>query len=260
MKDPEVGLAAVRAWNLSHIEEWAGQPGNRIIPCQITWLQDPSIAAEEVRLNAERGFKAVSFPESPAKLGFPSVHTRAWDPFFQACQETETVVCLHIGSSSDVLSTSADAPLAVVNALLYVGAPITAVDWVYSLIPVRFPDLRIALSEGGIGWVPSLIDRLDHNMTHQAYEPTWKGIADSPADVLRRNFWFSTIDDSAGFEQRERIGVENILVEADYPHADSRWPDTQTVLHEQIGMCPVEQVEMITHKNASRLFRHPLPV
>lgn len=97
-------------------------------------------------------------------------------------------------------------------------------------------------------------------MTHHAYEPTWKGIADSPADVLRRNFWFSTIDDPAGFEQRERIGVENILVEADYPHADSTWPDTQTVLQEQIGMCPVDQVEMMTHKNAARLFRHPLPV
>ena len=259
VKDPAVGLAAVRAWNDWHIDEWAGQPGDRIIPSQITWLQDPVIAAKEVVANASRGFKSVTFPESPAKLGFPSVHTRAWDPFFEACQDTETVICLHIGSSSDVVSTSSDAPLAVVNALLYVGAIITAADWVYSLVPVRFPTLKIVLSEGGIGWVPSLIDRLDHNQTHHAYEPTWQGISESPSEVLRRNFWFSTIDDPAGFEQRDRIGVENILVEADYPHADSTWPDTQQVLQQQIGSFPKADVDMMTHVNAAKLFRHPLP-
>ena len=259
VNDVELGLATLRAWNSWHIEEWAGQPGNRIIGCQIPWLLDPVTGAAEIRKNAELGFKSVTFPESTAKLGLPSVHTGHWDPFFQACEETGTVICLHIGSSSDVVGTSADAPLAVVNALLYVGALIATVDWLYSRVPARFPDLRIVMSEGGIGWVPSLIDRLDHNIKHHAYEDTWKGISETPAEVLRRNFRFATIDDPAGFEQRHRIGVENILVEADYPHADSTWPDTQAVLAEQMDGVPRKEVELMAFRNAVELFRHPMP-
>ncbi|MHB8669567.1 MAG: amidohydrolase family protein, partial [Acidimicrobiales bacterium] len=67
-EDPELGLACVRAWNDWHHEVWAGTHPGRIIPTQITWLQDPAIAADEVRRNAERGFRALSFCEYPAKL------------------------------------------------------------------------------------------------------------------------------------------------------------------------------------------------
>ena len=87
-KDPELGLACLRAWNDWHIDEWAGPHPDRIIPLQLAWLQDPEIAAADVRRNAERGFKAVSFPENPVDLGLPSMHTDHWDPFLRACEET----------------------------------------------------------------------------------------------------------------------------------------------------------------------------
>ena len=58
---------------------------------------------------------------------------------------------------------------------------------------------------------------------------------------------------------RHRIGVENILVESDYPHADSTWPDTQAVLERTLGAVPVDEAASITWRNASRLFRHPVP-
>ena len=105
-----------------------------------------------------------------------------------------------------------------------------AVDWLYSKIPVRFPDLKICLSEGGIGWVAGLLDRLDHVGQYQAIYGTWEGIELTPREVMQRNFWFCTIDDPSGLEQRHHIGVDHLLLESDYPHQDGTWPDTQAIL------------------------------
>ena len=110
MHDGELALASMRAYNDWIVEEWAAPYPDRIIPCQIPWLADVDTAAAEIRRNADRGFKAVAFSENPEKLGLPSIHTRHWDPFFEACEETGTVVNLHVGSSSETLIPSSDSP------------------------------------------------------------------------------------------------------------------------------------------------------
>jgi predicted TIM-barrel fold metal-dependent hydrolase len=174
--DPELGFAVFQAYNDWHLEAWAGAYPDRIIPCELPWLADPVIAAAEVRRNAERGFKAVTFSENPEKLGYPSIHTDHWDPFFEACQETETPVCLHIGSSSATITASSDAPFDEVAFMFFVNAIVTSVDWLYARVPMRFPDLKIVLSEGGIGWLPGFLDRLDHQARYQGFTDTWDGL------------------------------------------------------------------------------------
>jgi predicted TIM-barrel fold metal-dependent hydrolase len=257
--DPELALAAVRAWNDWHIEAWAGPHPERIIPSQIPYLLDPEVGAEEIRRNAERGFKAVTFSEGPQHLGLPTLHSGHWDPVMRACAETGTVVNLHIGSSGISPSTADDAPPDVIGVLFFGYAMFAAVDWLYSRIPVRFPDIRLCMSEGGIGWVAGLLDRLDHMLSYHEMYGTWEGIELTPAEVLQRNFWFCAVEDQSSFAVRDRIGVDHILVESDYPHCDSTWPDTQEVLHEEIGHLPPADVERITWRNASDLYRHPVP-
>lgn len=257
--DADLALASVRAWNDWHVDAWAGPHPDRIIPCQIPYLLDPVVGADEIRRNAERGFKAVSFTESPATLGLPSLHTDHWDPIMRACAETGTVVNLHIGSSGTSPSTSDDAPPDVIGVLFFGYAMFAAVDWLYSLIPVRFPSIRICMSEGGIGWVAGLLDRLDHMLGYHEMYGTWSGIDLTPAEVLQRNFWFCAIEDQSSFPQRDRIGVRNILVEADYPHCDSTWPHTQQKLAEQLAGLPDDDVRRITWQNASELYRHAVP-
>jgi predicted TIM-barrel fold metal-dependent hydrolase len=222
-------------------------------------LRDPELAAAEVRRNAERGFRAMTFPELPERLGLPSLHTGYWDPLMAACAETGTVVCLHVGSSSTAPTTSSDAPADTIGVLFFGWSMFAAVDWLYSRLPVRFPDLKICLSEGGLGWVAGLMDRLDHVGRYQQMYGTWTGIPLTPREVLARNFWFCAIDDPSGLEQRHRVGVDHILLESDYPHQDGTWPDTQEILRQQIGDFPADDVRKLTWENASRLFQHPVP-
>lgn len=259
-KDPELGLACLRAWNDWHIEEWAGAYPDRIIPLQLAWLPDPHLAADDVHRNAERGFKALSFPENPVDLGLPSLHTDHWDPLLRACEETQTVVCLHNGSSSWTAARSPGAPLELYTSLFPVNALVTAADWLWARIPTRFPGLRVAFSEGGISWVPMLIDRIEYVLDHSAVGAHgWDDPDLSPVDALRRNFWFCTIDLPSTFELRDHIGIDHICLESDYPHADSTWPDTQARAHAALAGLPADEVRKVTWENASRLFRHPVP-
>ncbi|MDH3704785.1 MAG: amidohydrolase [Acidimicrobiia bacterium] len=258
--DPELALACVRAWNDWCIEEWCGSEPARMIPLQLPYLLDPEVAAAEVRRNADRGFRAMTFSEAPHLLGLPSLHSGHWDPLMQACAETGTVVCLHVGSSGTSPATAPDAPSDTIGVLFFGYAMFAAVDWLYSLLPVRFPDLQICLSEGGIGWVAGLLDRLDHVRKYDSMYGTWNDISDlTPAEVFRRNFWVCAIDDPSAFLQLEVIGAENVLVESDYPHADSTWPHTQTSLHRQLRGLDADTQAAITWRNASVLFEHPVP-
>lgn len=259
-KNQELGLACARAWNDWMLNEWCATAPDRFVPMQIPWLSDPAIAAEEVRRNAALGFKAVSFSESPRAAGFPSPASGAWDPFFAACEETDTVVCLHVGSSGWIPMTTDYMPVEMMATLFTASAMVAATEWLWSGVPVRFPNLKIAMSEGGIGWVPMLLDRCEHVMARSGRGANnWKGEL-SPGETLQRNFWFCTIDDPSIIELRHRIGIDHITLECDYPHSDSTWPDTQQFTQDRYGHLPADELEKITYRNACELFRHPLPV
>ena len=129
-------------------------------------------------------------------------------------------------------------------------------EWLWSEYPLKHPDLKIAMSEGGIGWVAMLIDRLDNIIDRSGYGLGWD---ERPADVLRRNFWFCTIDDPSTIRCRDVIGVENICFETDYPHGDSTWPNSQKVIEKAWGDLPAHELRMMCSENAAKLYRHPLP-
>ncbi len=260
-QDKALGLACTRAWNRWHHEVWAGTHPERIIPLQLPWLDDVAVGADEIRANASLGFKAVSLPEFPAQLGYPSIFTDHWDPLLAACEETDTVVCLHTGASAWAPLPSPDPPFELLPTVFPVNALLAAGEWVWSGVALRFPDLKVAFSEGGIGWVPMLMDRLDYVLDHSATGTAgaaW-GADLRPSEVLGRNFWFCTIDDPSVTPLIGRIGPDHVMVESDYPHADSTWPDTQAVVHSTFGHLPDGQRRKITAGNAARLFRHPLP-
>ena len=260
LHDADLAFAMMQAYNSWHLESWCGQYPDRFIPNQIPWLRDPFRAAEEIRRNAALGFRAVSFSEAPHLLGLPSIHSRYWDPFLGACEETGTVVCLHVGSSGTMPSTSPDAPVLATAALFFVPAIFTACEWIASEIPLRFPSIKICLSEGGIGWVPGLMDRFDHlNARHRRRDYGWPSESISPVDIMRRNFWYCAVDDPSGIAFRDRIGMDRIMIESDYPHSDSSWPSTQDLLSRHMKDVPKVEQEAMCWKNACAVFRLPEP-
>jgi predicted TIM-barrel fold metal-dependent hydrolase len=256
-EDRDLGLACIRAWNDWIYETWYQPHPNRIIPLGITYLSDPEVAAAEIRRNAERGFTSVTLPERPHAVGLPSLwHRKYWDPIIDAIVETDTVISLHVGSSG-LMDFPRGCPALQLGATLFGQLSLTAcAEWLWSGYPLRNEKLKIAMSEGGIGWVAMLLDRLDNIVDRSRYGLGWDV---RPAEVLKRNFWFCSIDDPSTIDTRYRIGVENIMVEVDYPHGDSTWPDTQQVIKECWGHLPPVELRAMCSGNAAALYRHPLP-
>jgi predicted TIM-barrel fold metal-dependent hydrolase len=259
LNDPELGLACVKAWNDWMVDEWCGSYPDRFIPCQLPWLGNPNDAAEEIRRNAERGFRAVSFSENPEGIGLPNIYSGHWDPFFAACEETGTVINLHVGSSGTIQRPSSSSPVEVTTALFPVNAVLAAVDWVFAKVPLRFPDLQIVLSEGGISWVPAILERLDRAYRQREASRAWGMHDPHPGDVLRDHFWFASIEDHAAFKTLDLIGEDHVMVESDYPHRDSTWPQSQEMLRSELSHLPLRSIHKACFENASILYRHPAP-
>ena len=256
-KDKELALLCVAAYNDWMVDEWCAESDVRLIPLCIVPLWDAEMAAAEVRRNAERGVRAVCFSEIPPFLGLPSVHDpdNYWDPFFRACAETGTVVNMHIGSSSKMPSTSEDAPPAVGSTLTHTNATFSVVDFLFSGVLVRFPELRLAYSEGQIGWIPYILERAD---TVWEENRGWGGVADKvpepPSTYFRRQIYGCFFDDAHGLRSVDEIGADNITYESDYPHSDSTWPHTKEIAARQMAHLDDETRHKIVRGNAIKLF------
>lgn len=229
-RDKDLALACVRAYNDWLIEEWcAGAGRGRLVPVGIIPLWDVDAAVAEVHRNAARGCRAVTFSENPTKLGLPSIHSADghWEPFFAACEETGTVINLHIGSSSVSPTTSPDAPQAVSSALFITNTMGAMVDYLVSGVFVRYPRLKVALAEGQVGWMPYLLDRLDQVWSKRD-SSTLIGIdlPDPPSTYVEGHIYGCVFDDVVGLLNRDRIGMSQIMFEVDYPHSDSTFPDS----------------------------------
>lgn len=261
-KDKELALLCVRAYNDWMVEDWAAGSGGRLIPLCIIPLWDPELAAAEVRRNAERGVRAVAFSELPQYLGLPSLYdaNQSWDPFFQACDDTGTVICIHIGSASRLATTAEDAPLAAQAALLSVNSQFCLVDWLLSGTLARFPNLKMAMSEAQIGWMPFILQRLDniweyHSGAAMAIDPV---ITQRPSSYARDRIYGCVVDDEFGIRSYDDVGISQITYESDYPHMDSTWPHTAERAANALSGLTSEQVHQILRGNAIELFQLPV--
>jgi predicted TIM-barrel fold metal-dependent hydrolase len=253
-KDKDLAMACVVAYNDWMVEEWCGDSAGRLIPLPIVPLWDVEACAAEVRRNAARGVHAVCFSEIPPHLGLPSIHSGAWDPFLATCAETGTVVCMHIGSSSKMPATSADAPPAVQATLSFGNAMASMSDFLFSGVLVRYPELRLAYSEGQIGWIPYILERADDVwQEHRAWGGVRDRVPEPPSTYYYRQIFGCFFRDQHGLKSLDDVGVDNITFETDYPHTDSTWPHTKEVAEKMFSGLDDETIYKICRGNAIRM-------
>jgi predicted TIM-barrel fold metal-dependent hydrolase len=224
-QDKELALSVLRAYNDWHIDEWCGSYPGRFIPMALPVLWDPDLCAEEVRRVAAKGCHSLTFTENPHKLGFPSFHSESWDPLWKALCDEQVVLSIHLGSSGELAFTAPDAPIDVMITLQPMNICSAASDLLWSRVLKSFPEIRIALSEGGTGWIPYFLDRIDR--TYDMHSG-WTGQdfgGKLPSEAFRQHFLTCFISDPIGIELRNHIGMDNIAWECDYPHSDCSWPN-----------------------------------
>jgi len=246
--DKDFALLCLRIYNNWMIDDWCGGDGRgRLIPLTVVPLWDPDLAAGEVRRCAAKGSHAISFSESPAKLGCPSMYSGEWDVLWQACTDTDTTVSMHIGSSSSMPSTSPDAPLATSMSLYAQNAEGSLVDWVFSGTLGRFPNLKVCYAESQVGWMPFQLERMD-SVWREGRGGVGGDGGPLPSEAVRGRVYGCIFDDLFGLKSRDEIGVDQILFETDYPHSDGTFPHSRKIAHEMFlaaGMNPDDSYKVL---------------
>ena len=154
--------------------------------------------------------RAVAFTELPPWLGLPSIHSGYWDPFFAACEETGTVVAMHIGSGTKTLADVAGR--ARRGAGVTTSSPTARCRWSTSstrACSCASPSLKLLYAEAQIGWIPYVLERVDD---------VWDdapGLERQPgqrAPSRRRRYYYRQVyscffKDGVGVEILDRVGA-----------------------------------------------------
>jgi predicted TIM-barrel fold metal-dependent hydrolase len=258
--DRDLTKVVVAAYNDWHIDELAGEHPGRFLPLAIVPVFDSEAMATEIRRVAAKGCRAITLPETPYGVDLPAYDdAEYWDPVFRACTESDVAICLHIGGSFGLLKRPPQASIDHLIVLAPQLSAVTAADLMLSGTFIRHPELRVALSEGGIGWIPFFLDRMDRHV----WNHRWTGLKISsqpktPSELWRSNFLGCFITDPSALRLTERIGVDTVAWECDFPHSDSTWPRSPELVWGELegaGITSDELIHKVTWENASRFFR-----
>jgi predicted TIM-barrel fold metal-dependent hydrolase len=209
----------------------------------------------EIKRLAAKGCTAVSLNENPTKQNLPSVHNAYWEPLWKAITDADMVMCLHIGGGNPAPIASMETPIEAWITTMPMSIAVGASDWLHLEALARYPKMKIALSEGSIGWVPYFLERSDFShsrhkaWTHSHFKNT------KPSDMFKKHFMNCFIDDAFGLQNLASIGEDMVAYECDYPHSDTLWPEAPERLWDTVKILTDEQIEKVTHKNAMRFFR-----
>ena len=252
--DKQQALVHLRAYNDWHIDEWCGAYPGRFIPCALLPTWDMTATVDEIRRIARKGCTAVTLNENPTVLGLPSVHNVYWEPMWKAITDANMVMCLHIGAGNSAPHASMETPIEAWISTMPISIVVGAADWLHLEALQRYPNMKIALSEGSIGWVPYFLERSDFSherhkaWTHSRFQGT------RPSEVFKEHFMNCFIDDAFGLKNLEDIGEDMVAYECDYPHSDCLWPHAPERLWETVKSLTPQQIEKVTHRNAMRFF------
>ncbi|ABW10173.1 MULTISPECIES: amidohydrolase family protein [Parafrankia] len=253
--DKDLSLIMLQAYNDWHIDEWCGAYPGRFIPLGIVPMWDVELAVKEIRRIAAKGCRSISFLEAPHAQGWPSFLSGHWDPMLQALVDENMVLSLHIGGAWDIVKLAPEVPIDHMIVIPSQLTMLTAQDLLFGPTLRRFPELKVALSEGGIGWIPFYLDRVDRHFQNQSWIHNDFG-GKLPSEVFREHFLACYITDPAGLRLREQIGIETIAWECDYPHTDTTWPESPEHAWNELQQagCRDDEIHQITWENASRFF------
>ncbi|MCP1471252.1 putative TIM-barrel fold metal-dependent hydrolase [Sphingobium sp. OAS761] len=251
--DPAEGLRMLQAYNDWHIDEWCGAHPGRNIPCAIVPFWNPEEAAKEIERTAKKGARTISMCDNPTYHGLPSIHNAVYNPMWKALADNNVVISNHIGSGSPAPHASDESPIEAWIVTMPIAIANSAADWL-NLKAIRDYNLKVCLSEGGIGWIPYFLERADFTFQqHGAWTHSSFG-GMKPSELFRKHFMTCFIDDEFGLHNVDWIGENNISYECDYPHSDCLWPEAPERLYETIKHLPDSQIDKITHENALRFF------
>jgi len=265
--DPESRRLCVEIYNDAMAEIQEASRGRLYPMALLPWWDVAATVAEAERI-AAAGLRGVNLTSDPqVQSALPDLGDRAWDPLWETCADLALPVHFHIGASQTTLAWYGSSPwpshgddqkLAIGSAMMYITNARVLANVIYSGMLERHPRLKVVSVESGIGWIPFVLEALDHQANETA-AGTMDYLSMPPSAYFRRQiyacYWFERQDVAHTFEV---LGTDNILFETDFPHPTCLYPDSLAYAAEGLAGVSPEVQRKVLQDNAAALYRIPL--
>ena len=264
LKDPELMLACVEAYN-DWQTDWASVDPRRLLPVTSTPFWDVDAAVIEVKRCAEKGHRGILFTGQPQSFGEPFLGDPHWDPLWEVAVDLDLPVSFHIGSGdmenalggrrAEVYGRMAAFTADSVDIFLRNGNHVA--DLLMSGVLARYPEIKFVSVESGVGWIPFVLEAIDYQFQGNRVAEGRPDFEMLPSEYFRRNvyacYWF---EETAPRRLLDKVGVDNIMFETDFPHPTSLYGDE---VHARIAAglsdCEPEVRHKILWANGERLYK-----
>jgi predicted TIM-barrel fold metal-dependent hydrolase len=263
--DEGLRLDCVRAYN-DFLAEWISPAPERFVAVCAVPFWDTEKSIEEIERSLKLGHKAILFSGKPdVYWGQAALADPVWDPIWNAAVEADVPVAFHVGGADPTAGWKhrgykgmPDRTRFTANVVTnFFGNAQTIADLIFGGVLQRFPSLKVASVETGIGWIPFLLECMDYQFLEHHVRERSPELELMPSEYFRRqiysSFWFEY---SAPQRLLDVVGVDRVMFETDFPHPTSIWPETR--MHEQLELAlagiPADVAERVTWRNAAELY------
>ena len=218
---------------------------------------DIDAAVAELRRVAKMGLRGV---ELSCSWDMNPMWHPCWEPLWQAVQEVDLPIHFHTFPAIDP-NLLQDAPAEARRPAFFTvvsGFQMNLVNILAAIIGAgvleRYPNVRVAFGESGIGWIPYALDRMDFEWEDRFHD---LGLTMKPSDYWRRQCRGTFQFDRIGAGLVDEMGLESLMWGSDYPHGDGVWPESNRYIAEQFAHLSEHEVHRLTCANAHEFYRLP---
>ena len=246
---------ATRAFNDALIDFGSVDPKRLVVSYQIP-IHDVAFAASEVLRVADAGGKSLQLPVYPTELDLPDYFDERYDPLWDAIQETDLPICLHIGMKLGLEELAQRDPTpqkGVTHTQVGLATGEALGLWLVGGALERFPRLKLVFVEPGMGWIPWYLRSIDDKVVRRGYE--FPAITEVPSFYFHRNVHVTFIDEPMAVQNlRHELGVRNMLWSTDYPHPVTSWPNSRALAEASMAGVPADERELMLSANSARVW------
>jgi predicted TIM-barrel fold metal-dependent hydrolase len=257
-----IGDAALYEQVAKVYNDWAAE-FQREDPDRLILLADlpshsPEAARQELERAASLGHRG-AIVSSTVGRGQP-LFDESWESFWDTAEEVGIPIHVHLAGGLHSLQMKLGSwrmPAAV--AVVPMQLDETLAGLVFSGTLEKRPNLKFVMGEAGLGWIPYVIERLDHELHKYGSKIQDHKIGMLPSEIFARQVFTTYEDEQLGVELIPRIGVDNVMWASDYPHGDSTWPHSRKALAESpLAQHGPEVLRKVTCENVARVYGFPL--
>lgn len=239
--------------------EFCAGTGGRLKGVAMVNVEDPQWAVAEMTRARELGLSGAMIPTAlPPWIGYGDVR---YDPVWAAAQDLALPLSLHLGAVRyGAVGAGDDFDTRQVSRTFFltVGdwAKASLCDIIFGGVFDRFPRLRVGSVEHELGWIPFVLRTMDYTYTQRQGNQYFTRLANGamPSDHFRSNVFCSFQEDDLGIQHRHEIGIGNLMFGSDYPHAESTFPRSRTIMAERLAGVPADEQRRIVLDNVRELY------